>query len=590
MLSFGGYTPLGRLLFRLPVYNFFRDHRIHLIYLAFFVAMLAGVFAGSLDRLSELLRRRLAVAIPLSFLAVAAVVLIRMRAILASMDPSINPLDGLWVVRLHQSMRFDNHDMLIAVLTLLVSGYLFWRWVPRPNSRVIAQVSIAIVFLDLFWFGATDQPHFAAGSPSATEQAINDTVIQSANGQALRVWSLDREHPYLHPNLNEIAGIDHIFGYSALIPGRYSDLLQTNEVGDNPWRETMANNVILSLLNTRFIFARDEQWKSLENVFSDHSEPPSLTLKDFAHPAFIPDSVVNLQAGSGFDLEREFQCDRPPCGFKVHGLSLQKNSIYELSFGVSSRDNRNPSVDVWFMNPAHWRPREMFRVSNVLITVQPRIWVFTYVTGDQDEAVDLRFATSSSSRIRLAGAHFGRVGALPMANPYREIARYGNLVVLENQNALPRAFFVSQITPVYDYNEARVRLWDPLQPIDPRLEALVEAVPASVHPRTMSVGTIDRLTYKPNRADLEVHCPSDCYLVLADLDLPGWQARIDGQPAAIYTTDAVVRGIFVPAGPHHVEFVYRPKSIQAGVEMMLLTSLLVVAVLWRSRVAAHRPR
>ena len=72
-----------------------------------------------------------------------------------------------------------------------------------------------------------------------------------------------------------MAGLDHIFGYSALIPGDYSDLLQTNEIGDNPWRETMANNAILSLLNTRFIFATQEQWKSLQNILAEASPATS---------------------------------------------------------------------------------------------------------------------------------------------------------------------------------------------------------------------------------------------------------------------------------------------------------------------------
>jgi hypothetical protein len=565
----------------LPVYNFFRDHRVHLIFLAFFVSMLAALFAGRLDALSAGLRRKLGIAIPLGFVALAAVSLIRMRAILGSMDPSINPLNGLWVVRLHQSMRFGNHDMQIAVLTLFVSGFLFWRWASRPRGRVVAQVAIAIVFLDLWWFGATDQPHFAPGHATPTEQASNDAATRAANGQPFRAFSLDREHPYLHPNINEIVGIEHVLGYSALIPGRYTDLLQTNEVGDNPWREIMTNNVILSLLNTRFIFAREEQWKSLSNIFTDQEEDTS-TPDNFAEPPFIQASVVNLQAGHRFGEEQEFQCNRPPCGFKMQGLLLQKNSIYELSFGVHSKEKHHPSIDVWFMNPGHWRPRAMFRVSNVLITEKPRMWVFTYVTGDQNETVDIRFSTDASAQMRLAGARFGRVGSLPKTNPYREIAHYDDIVVLENQNALPRAFFVSQMTPVYDYNQARIRLWDPLQPVDLRQEALVEAVPANVHPTTMSVGTVDRLEYAPNRASLEVHCPANCYLVLADLYLPGWQARIDGRSTPIYATDAVVRGVFVPGGSHHIEFVYWPTSIVAGVLVMILTFGVIGVVIWRS--------
>ena len=113
-------------------------------------------------------------------------------------------------------------------------------------------------------------------------------------------------------------------------------------------------------------------------------------------------------------------------------------------------------------------------------------------------------------------------------------------------------------------------------------EALVEAVPASVHPMTLSVGTVKKLEYKPNRTDFNVSCPANCYLVLSDLYLPGWQARIDGQPAKIYVTDAVVRGLFVSSGDHHIEFVYRPKSILLGIILMLLTSVLIAVIVWRS--------
>ncbi len=587
ILSFGGYTPLGRVLFRIPVYNFFRDHRIELIYLAFFVAMLAALFAGNLSRMSEQLRQRLSVAVPLGSVGLAALVLIKIRAILGSMNPAINPLDGLWLVRLHQSMRFGNRDMLIAILTLLVSGFVFWRWLQRPTSRVIAQVAIVVVVADLGWFGATDQAHFASARPTSVERAVNEAVSQAAKKEPFRVWSLDREHPYLSPNLNEMTGLDHIFGYSALIPGHYADLLQTDEIGDSPWREIMANNVILSLLNTRFILATEEQWRSVGNILANRPPDSQDVGEEYPEPyRFSANQVVNLQPGRPFDENREFVCDRPPCGFKLTGLLLRKNSMYQLSFAVESRQEHNPSIDVWFMNPKHWMPRAMFKVSNVEIAKMSRgmkHWVFPHLTGDQDEEVDIRFSTESSSPLFLGGALLERVANLPLPNPYREITRHDNIVVLENQNVLPRAFFVSQVTPVYDYNEARARLWTQLQPVDPWQEALVEAVPASVHPMSVSGGTVDRLEYKPNRVTLDVHCPESCYLVLADLFLPGWEARIDGRPTTIYATDGVVQGLFVTSGAHHVNFIYRPKSVTIGVLSTILTWFVVVIMLWRSR-------
>ena len=479
LLSFGGYTPLGRVLFHIPVYNFFRDHRVHLIFLAFSVAMLAALFAGNLPRLAERTRQRLAWAIPLGFLALAAIMLIKIRAILGSMNPTIAPLDGLWIVRLHQGMRFSNPDMIIAVVTLLVSGCVFWSWTRRPNSRAIAVAAIALVCLDLWWFGGTDQPHFTPGQPTAVEEATNRAATQAARGEAFRIWSLDREHPFIRPNLNEMAGLDHIFGYSALIPGDYSDLLQTNEIGDNPWRETMANNAILSLLNTRFIFATQEQWKSLQNIFAEASPATS----DAAPSGSGRENLLSPAAwialsGSPANLDAPFACSGLPCGMKQPGLLLEKDSVYELRFELQSAAKVNPRLDVWFMNPAHWRPREMFSVSNVLIAQQPSTWVFTYVTGPQDEPVDLRFATGSSSPLRVSNISLWRAAALPRTpNPYREIAQNDGIVVLENSAAMPRARFAAKLTWVRDYIDARNRLWDADRPFDPRQETLVEGEP-----------------------------------------------------------------------------------------------------------------
>ena len=143
---------------------------------------------------------------------------------------------------------------------------------------------------------------------------------------------------FIRPNLNEMAGLDHIFGYSALIPGDYSDLLQTNEIGDNPWRETMANNAILSLLNTRFIFATQEQWKSLQNILAEASPATS----DAARPGSGRENLLSPAAwialsGSPANLDAPFACSELPCGMKQPGLLLEKDSVYQLALRGAER-------------------------------------------------------------------------------------------------------------------------------------------------------------------------------------------------------------------------------------------------------------
>ncbi|MGC2108004.1 MAG: YfhO family protein [Candidatus Korobacteraceae bacterium] len=577
LLSFGGFTTLGPLLYRTPVYNFFRDHRVNVIFLAFSVATLASYVVGHLGELTPKLRRLLALTVPLGFVAVAALLLIRMRAILGSVNQRIASFHPMWLYRLHQSMRFSNSDMIIAWLTILVTGLLFWLWMRNPGSRLIARLAIVLVTADLLWFGLTDQPHLSRGHANAAERATYDSVRQAAQGEAFRTMAVVREEVFIRPNLNEIAGIDDIFGYSALVPKDYADLLPLNIFELPHWQELMANNAILSLLNTRFIVASGDEAKTMETMFAPGAPPslPNNSATEQRGNMVSPDAWVSLAAGQQLDLAHPFQCSEPPCGMQQTSLTLQKNSVYQLRFTVAAR-TRTSDLNVALAVHNSWQPRQTFTVSNVQLSPHATSYVNIYVTGPEDELSDLRFATNYPADVSVSNVSLLRVGELPVPSPYRLTARHGNIVVIENRNALPRAFFVPKITRVEGYSDARYRLWDPQRPFDPSSEALVEGAAGDEY---LASGRVEKLSYSPNRADLEVSCTRRCYLVLSDLYLPGWRATIDGRPAQIYRTDAVVRGIFVPAGSHQVEFRYRPRSVVIGLWSLVLTSIVVVLLI-----------
>jgi hypothetical protein len=578
VLSFGGFTPLGRLLYRLPAYNFFRDHRTNTIFLAFSIATLVAHIVGHLGDLAPRLRSRLGLAIPFGFLALAAVLLIRIRALLGTVDQGIAFFHPMWVYRLHQSMRFGNRDMAIAWMSLIVAGLLFWRWMKNPAGRWTARLAIVFVLVDLLWFGLSDQPHFSRGHANPTERAVYETAKQAANGEAFRTMSLVRDEVFIKPNLNEIAGVDDIAGYSALIPSRYADLLPVNVFELPHWQELMANNAILSLLNTRFILAGAGEATAVENMFvkPPAAAPGSPTLWQ-SRNLLLPNGWVTLRPGQQLDPANPFQCSLPPCGMQQAGLTLQKNSVYQLRFTIQA-NTHSADLNVTVAVHDSWQPRQSFNVSNVLLSKTPQAYVDIYVTGPEDEPADLRFATNRSADVHVSDISLALAGPLPAPSTYRKIADHQGVIVVENLNALPRAFFVPKIAAVASYQEARTRLWDPVNRFDPRQEALVEDAPAN---QVLSSGKVEKLSYSPNRASLNVSCPQRCYLVLSDLYLPGWQAAIDGQPAHIYRTDAVVRGVFVPAGSHQVEFRYGPHTVLFGLWSLMLTSLVVVVIVVR---------
>ena len=49
---------------------------------------------------------------------------------------------------------------------------------------------------------------------------------------------------------------------------------------------------------------------------------------------------------------------------------------------------------------------------------------------------------------------------------------------------------------------------------------------------------------------------------------------MDGEPAAIYQADGYFQGVFVPAGPHEVQFTFAPESVGYGRVLSLLALIL----------------
>lgn len=97
-----------------------------------------------------------------------------------------------------------------------------------------------------------------------------------------------------------------------------------------------------------------------------------------------------------------------------------------------------------------------------------------------------------------------------------------------------------------------------------------DLIPARVMPSANSSET--RIT-----ADTDV----PARLVLADMNLPGWTAEVDGEPARIETAEGGFRSVQLAPGSHQVTFRYRPRSVIYGalVSFVTLFGIVLSAVL-----------
>jgi len=84
---------------------------------------------------------------------------------------------------------------------------------------------------------------------------------------------------------------------------------------------------------------------------------------------------------------------------------------------------------------------------------------------------------------------------------------------------------------------------------------------------------VDIVEYTPTRLSLQTDMVDNGLLVLSDVDYPGWQARVDGQPAPIYRANYLLRAVPVEAGQHRVEVYYDPPLFKVGLAITILTLL-----------------
>jgi len=85
----------------------------------------------------------------------------------------------------------------------------------------------------------------------------------------------------------------------------------------------------------------------------------------------------------------------------------------------------------------------------------------------------------------------------------------------------------------------------------------------------------------PGRLEVRTAASDAAVLVFSEAYFPGWQATVDGRPAAVLRADGALLAVAVPAGAHQVEFVYSPPLLWWGAVISLLALAGSVVVLFR---------
>lgn len=172
---------------------------------------------------------------------------------------------------------------------------------------------------------------------------------------------------------------------------------------------------------------------------------------------------------------------------------------------------------------------------------------------------------------------------------YTEVFNQGNQYVYENNDVLPKAFFVDSVATVPTPQEA-VDLMQASANFDPATTAIVETDQSIITSAdTTAQVTVDG--YKGNEIRLQTSSPEDGFLVISEIYYPkGWEAEIDGESTDIHKTNFVLRGLEIPAGDHTITMSFEPASHVWGMRIawfghiiLWISGIGAVALIWRKK-------
>lgn len=68
----------------------------------------------------------------------------------------------------------------------------------------------------------------------------------------------------------------------------------------------------------------------------------------------------------------------------------------------------------------------------------------------------------------------------------------------------------------------------------------------------------------PNRVEVDLTITEPAMLVLTEVWHPGWEVRVDGEPADLYRVNYLQRGVWLEEGTHHIDLVFSPDFWKIG--------------------------
>lgn len=164
----------------------------------------------------------------------------------------------------------------------------------------------------------------------------------------------------------------------------------------------------------------------------------------------------------------------------------------------------------------------------------------------------------------------------------------GPFGLIEFGGALPRALLLEQWKSAVPDEEALQLLAS--TNFNPHLQVLLaEQVPApSVETTTAPAGTATFKRYAPKEFVIQTEARTPTILLVNDKHDPNWKVFVDGKEEPLLRANFIMRGVYLPAGPHQVEFRFLPSLTSFWISLSSMVVCLGLLVwVWRTAASSR---
>jgi hypothetical protein len=158
------------------------------------------------------------------------------------------------------------------------------------------------------------------------------------------------------------------------------------------------------------------------------------------------------------------------------------------------------------------------------------------------------------------------IAATPTPDGGDEVFRGVSGMKVYRRDVFPRAWAVHEVVRVPNTGQGNILVSQ--APDSFRSKAHMVGRPPAVQ-TCAAPDDVQLIEHAPDRLAIRAAMACDGMVILSDTFYPGWRARVDHRPAAIYEVNGAMRGVAVPRGIHTITMRYRPLSMYLGAALTL---------------------